>query len=134
MANKKIVDVLNEALATELAAITQYMWHHVMATGLQSPGFRDGARKVAIDEMNHAEKLAERIVYLGGQPTTEATHVKVGGDLDKMIADDVQAEEEAIAMYKRILSAVKDDPVTYDLILGILKDEEEHHDFFLSLK
>ena len=110
------------------------MWHHVMAKGLESPGFRDGAKKVAIDEMRHAEALAERIAYLGGRPTTQATHVKVGGDLGKMIADDVEAEEEAIQMYRRMLGEVKEDPVTYDLILNILKDEEEHHDYFTSLQ
>jgi bacterioferritin len=130
----KIIDALNDALSLELAALTQYMWHHVMAKGLESPGFRDEVKKISIAEMRHAEALAERINYLGGTPTIKIGQVRVGGDLQKMISDDVKAEEEAIELYKKIYELAKDDPVTQDLILKILGEEEEHHDFFLSLK
>ncbi|MDZ7372707.1 MAG: ferritin-like domain-containing protein [candidate division KSB1 bacterium] len=133
MANK-IIDALNEALSLELGALTQYMWHHVMARGLESPGFREEVKKISIAEMRHAEALAERIFYLGGEPTVKIGPVKVGGDLKKMIDDDVKAEEEAIALYKRIFEMAKDDPVTQDLVLKILGEEEEHHDFFRSLR
>ena len=128
-----IVSALNEALATELAAITQYMWHHVMAMGLEAPSASEEFKKASIDEMKHAEDLAERLNYLGGIPTAKPTEIKVGGDLKKMIRDDLANENTAIAMYKKMIKMCGDDPTTRRLLEKILADEEEHADTWETL-
>jgi bacterioferritin len=123
-----VIEALNEDLAYELAAITQYMWHHVMAKGLESPAIVDQMRETSMDEMKHAEKLAERLDYLGGTPTTKPKEIRMGGDLRKMIQDDLDAENEAIQRYKRHikLAAEAEDPVTRLMLEEILTDEEDH--------
>ncbi len=129
---KELIDALNEDLSYEMAAIIQYMWHHVMASGLDSPAIIDRLRLVALDEMRHAEMLAERIDLLGGVPTTELQAVQVGGDLKKMIQDDSAGEELAIRMYKQHIKLADglDDPISRRTLEDILADEERHlHDW-----
>src|SRR3990170_170525 len=101
MANEKIIEALNKARADELAAIIQYMKHHYEAEGLESPEIIDLFKKTAIDEMRHAESLGERIVYLGGEPTKVPSPIKTGGDLRRMVQDDLDTENGAIASYKQ---------------------------------
>ncbi len=129
---KKLLDALNEDVSYELAAIIQYMWHHVMASGVQSPAIIDRLRLFAMDEMRHAEMLAERIDLLGGVPTTKLQAVQVGGNLKKMIRDDMAGEKLAIRMYKEHikLAAGLDDPISRRTLEDILADEERHlHDW-----
>ncbi len=125
---QRIIEALNEAISEELAAIVQYMWHHVSARGLESPAIVDVFRSLSMDEMKHAEKLAERIDYLGAEPTIKVAAIKTGGDLNKMLRDNLAAEERAIAMYKRHikLATEMDDPGTRYILEGILIDEEGH--------
>ena len=131
----KIVDLLNEAAAGELQAIIQYMWQHVMVTGMNSPQVGDLLRKTAIGEMKHYEKIAERIDYLGGVPTTQPAPVKTSKGNVQMLKDDVQAEEEAIAMYRNIIEVAmrEKDYTTMELFEDILAEEEEHHYNFKTL-
>jgi bacterioferritin len=126
--SKELLQALNNALADELAAIIQYMYHHVMGRGLASPAILDLFKSTSITEMKHAEALAERIDLLGGVPTIEISPIKVGGDLTKMIRDDLATEYQAIEMYKGHikLAAKEDDPVTRRLLEEILEDEEGH--------
>jgi bacterioferritin len=83
--------------------------------------------------MKHAEKLAERLNYLGGIPTAKPTMIKVGGDLKQMIREDLKNENDAIVMYKRMIKACGDDPTTRRLLESILSDEEEHADTWETL-
>lgn len=135
MSREKLIKALNDDLALELAAITQYMWHHVMAEGLESPEISEMFRKIAIDEMKHAEKLAERINYLGGTPVTKPGEIKVGGDLKKMIKDDIDGERMAIKLYKEHLKLAEEagDPVTRRILEEIIMDEEGHDDKFSAI-
>jgi bacterioferritin len=129
---KELIDALNEDISYELAAIIQYMWHHVMASGVESPAIIDRFRLVAMDEMRHAEMLAERIDLLGGVPTTELAAIQVGGNLRKMIQDDVTGEELAVRMYKEHIKLADglDDPISRRMLEDILADEERHlHDW-----
>ena len=87
MKNQKIIDALNKDRADELGAIIQYMGHHYTADGMESPAIVGIFKTTAIDEMKHAEMLAERIVYLGGDPVNKPSDIKKGGDLKKMIAE-----------------------------------------------
>ena len=126
--SKDLLQALNNALADELAAVIQYMYHHVMGRGPASPAILDMFKSTSIDEMKHAEALAERIDLLGGVPTIEISPIRVGGDLTKMIRDDLETEYHAIEMYKGHikLAAKEDDPVTRRLLEEILEDEEGH--------
>jgi bacterioferritin len=126
--SKALIQALNNDLADELAAVIQYMYHHVMGRGPASPAILDLFKSTSIAEMKHAEALAERIDLLGGVPTIEISPIKVGGGLTKMIRDDLAAENSAIKMYKSHikLAAKEDDPVTRHLLEEILEDEEGH--------
>jgi bacterioferritin len=132
---KELIDALNEDLSYEMASIIQYMWHHVMASGLDSPAIIDRLRLVALDEMRHAEMLAERIDLLGGVPTTKLQAVLVGGDLKKMIRDDIAGEELAIQVYKDHIKLANglDDPTSRRMLEDILADEERHLDTWESV-
>jgi bacterioferritin len=126
--SKKLLDALNEDLAYELAALTQYMWHHVMGRGLEFPAVSDLFKEFSIQEMKHAEALAERIDLLGGVPTTQPKPIKVGGTLKKMLQDDLAGENTAIALYTQhvALADKEKDVVTRRLLESILGDEQGH--------
>lgn len=135
MADQRLLKILNDSVAREMGAITQYMWHHVMCTGLESAEISEVFKKVSIDEMKHAEEFAERLDYLGGVPTTKPTEIKVGGDIKKMLADDIASEKGAIALYRQAIDLCKEinDPVTRLLYEEILSKEEEHDNIFSTL-
>ena len=128
--SKKIIDALNLDRAYELAAIIQYMGHHYEAEGIESPAVIEIFKKTAMDEMKHAEKLGERIVYLGGVPVQKPTNIVRGGDLKKMIKDDLDAENGAIKRYKDHIKLCEEekDPTTRLMLEQILSDEEGHAD------
>lgn len=133
----ELLDLLNKAIAREIGVSVQYMWHHVMAMGMKSPEIKDIFEDIAIEEMKHAEKIAERLFYLGGIPTTKPTPIKVGGSLKEMIEDNLKAENEAIEMYTKIigLASKKGDSTTRLLFEEILTAEEKHkHTFTILLK
>lgn len=127
---KKIVEALNVDRTYELGAIIQYMGHHYEGGGLESPSVLEIFKKTSIDEMRHAELLAERIVYLGGVPVQKPSPVKRGGDLKAMIKDDLDAENDAIARYKEHIKLCTElaDPTTRLMLEGILAQEEGHAD------
>ncbi len=131
----ELLDFLNQAIAREIQVSVQYMWQHVLWKGVQGYAVKDAFRMAAIQEMKHAEAIAERLAYLGGTPTTKPTPIFVGETLREMLKADKKAEEEAIAMYRKIIAvAVKlEDETTARLFRDILVDEEEHHDLFTGL-
>ncbi|MCL5318816.1 MAG: ferritin [Thaumarchaeota archaeon] len=135
MASEKLLSLLNDAIARELSVSIQYMWHHVMARGMRSPEIRDKIKDIAIVEMKHAEKIAERLDYLGGVPTTKPTSISVGGSIEEMIRQNVANEEEAIQLYRKIIkaAAAENDTTTRLLFEEILSDEEDHHNEFTTL-
>jgi len=127
--------MLNRAIAGELQAIIQYMWQHVQWKGVEHYSVSEGLKQTAIEEMKHAEKIAERIWYLGAKPTIQPAPIFVGNTLQEMLNFDVKAEVETIAMYKEImeLAQKEGDVATKEIFEEIEADEEEHHDFFTSL-
>jgi bacterioferritin len=133
----ELLELLNKAIAREIGVSVQYMWQHIMAMGMKSPEVKDIFEDIAIDEMKHAEKIAERVHYLGGIPTVKVTPIKVGGTLEEMVESDLKAEDEAIELYRKIIevAAEKEDSTTRLLFEEILTDEEEHkHTFTILLK
>jgi bacterioferritin len=134
-ASSKLTEMMNQAIAREIQVSVQYMWQHVMAKGLESAEIADVLKDVAITEMKHAEKIAERIFYFDVAPTTKPSHIEMGGDLKHMLEVDAKAEEEAIALYKEIIkqAASEGDSTTRLLFEEILSEEEDHHDTFTTL-
>jgi bacterioferritin len=134
-ASTKLTDLLNKAIAREIQVSVQYMWQHVMAKGLESAAIADVFEEVAISEMKHAEKIAERIFYFDIIPTTKPDPITVVGSIKEMLEADAKAEEEAITLYKEIikLAAAEGDSTTRLLFEEILADEESHHDTFTTL-
>ncbi len=126
--SNKIIDALNKDREDELSAIIQYMKHHYEGEGMESPEILDIFKETAMTEMKHAEKLGERINYLGGIPTKKTSPIMEGGDLKKMIQDDLAKENTAIKQYKEHikLAIEENDPVTRLMLEEILSDEEDH--------
>ena len=135
MASKKLLDMLNSAIAREVQVAVQYMWQHVQWIGVKGYATRDAFEEIAIAEMKHAEAIAERLFYLGGIPTTKPDPINVGKSLKEMIMQDVKDEEKAMSLYKEIIALARKeiDETTAFLFMGILKDEEDHHDTFTTL-
>lgn len=135
--NQKVIDLLNKARSAELGAINQYMIHHYE---LEDKDFGKLALKIkdiAIAEMKHAEKLAERILFLKGEPTSkpDATSKK-GQEILGMLATDMVLEIQAIKMYNEaaVLCASERDQKSKDLFEELLSDEEKHLNFFENIK
>jgi bacterioferritin len=130
--SEKLLDLLNKGIAAELQVSIQYMWQHVQVTGIDGAVVNGIFRQIAIAEMKHAEKLAERLNYLNGVPTIKPDPIFVGGSLTEMLKQDEQNEEEAIELYKRGIQVASEegDFTTRRLLEDILSEEETHIDTF----
>jgi bacterioferritin len=154
--SKDLLNMLNQALARELQVSVQYMLQHAIGAGRkldQNPKgepenllkfvasnalyFMPGKnlKKIAITEMRHAEAISERIVILGGDPTTKHEKITMSESMQGMLVDDQKQEEGAIELYNRIIALAKKegDDLTARLFRSILKDEEKHHETFTDL-
>ena len=129
MTNKELIELLNKAIKMELRVCIQYMWQHILWEEKET---RKALEKTAITEMKHAEKIAKRVVALGGTPATEPTPVEVGETPDKMIAIDIENEKGAIVFYKKVIETAEKlgDHETANLFKEILSDEKKHLKFF----
>ena len=128
-------DLLNKAIAREIQVSIQYMWQHIEVMGVKGVAVQDKFKQTAIAEMKHAEKIAERLWYLGGVPTTKPAPIEVGKSLKEFLELDTQAEVEAIEMYRQIIEMAnkEGDVTTAFMFKEILEDEEEHHDLFTTM-
>ncbi|MBI3346365.1 MAG: ferritin-like domain-containing protein [Burkholderiales bacterium] len=132
-----IVALLNGALATELTCVLRYRRHHFMANGLESPTIAGEFLVHANAELGHADRLAQRIVQLGGEPDFNPVGLLERGhagydeinDLKGMIKSNLIAERVAVESYRQMIGLVADkDSTTRRLLEDILADEEEHAD------
>lgn len=135
MASKKLLGLLNDSIARELQVAIQYMWQHVQWSGVKGFAVHDELKNIAIVEMKHAEKIAERIFYLGEIPTTKPSPILVGKTLREMIKRDIEDELNAIKLYKQVIEVAQEekDVTTAFIFKQILEDEEDHHDTFTTL-
>ena len=135
--SKKVIDLLNEARARELTAISQYMSQHYELEDSDFGKLATKLKETAIAEMKHAEKLAERILFLHGEPTSkpDAT-AKKGQEIPQMLATDVALEQQAIQMYNEaaVLCSGEKDQKSKDLFEELLGEEEEHLSIFENIK
>ena len=123
----KIIEALNEVLTSELTAINQYFAHSEICENWGYERLHSTIREHSIGEMKHAEMIAERIDELGGTPNINVGPISSGGDLEKMLRDNVAAEEEAVERYtKQIQDVGMSDPTTRRLLEDILAEEERH--------
>jgi bacterioferritin len=131
----KTIEILNEALATEIVCVLRYMHHYFMATGVHAMSVRDEFKEHADAEREHADAIAERIQQLGGKPDfnpkslleRSASQYVEGANLAEMVREDLIAERIVIEVYTEMIRHFGDnDPTTRIMIEGILKDEEEH--------
>jgi bacterioferritin len=131
----KLKGMLNDAIAREIQVSIQYMWQHVQVVGVKGIAVQDQFKQTAITEMKHAEKIAERLWYLEGTPTTKPAPIKVGESMKEFLELDTKAEVEAIEMYKGIieLAQKEGDVATVFIFKEILEDEEEHHDLLTTM-
>ncbi len=131
-ASEELLDLLNMAIARELQVSIQYMWQHIQWVGIKGFAIKNEFRTIAINEMTHAEMIADRLNYLGGKPTTRPDPITVGETLKEMIIADRKAEEGAVMMYRKIIALAEDegDIITRKLFEQILEDEENHLDLF----
>jgi bacterioferritin len=97
--NDQVIAQLNMALREELTAINQYFLHAEMAHNWGYHRFGDYIKKQSIDEMKHAEKLIERLLFLDAAPKMEYMELSVGGNLRAQIESDYKLEEKAVKMY-----------------------------------
>ena len=135
MVSQTLLDLLNKGIARELQVSIQYMWQHIQVTGLDGANVENAFRQIAIAEMKHAEKLAERLDYLDGVPTVKPDPIFVGGSLVEMLKQDEQNEEEAITLYKQAIQVAQKegDYTTRRLLEEILAEEESHINAFGKL-
>ncbi|MBI5576261.1 MAG: ferritin-like domain-containing protein [Deltaproteobacteria bacterium] len=133
--NPKIIEALNKVLELEIGAILQYLHHHWTGDGIESASILPLFEKVSMDEMKHAEIVAERINFLEGNPSTKPSPVKTGGDLRKMMQDDLDAEYGAIEFYKTVIKLADElgDSTTRLMMEGIVTKEEEHADLWETI-
>jgi len=139
---KKVVDVLNEVLATEIVCVLRYKNHYYMASGIHGQPVADEFLQHANEEQTHADWVAQRITQLQGVPNFSPTGLdkrshaeyREGETLVQMIEENLVAERIAIETYSEIIRWLgNDDPTTRRLIEDILKMEEEHADELSSL-
>ena len=130
--NPKVIDYLNKALRHELTAVNQYWLHYRL---LDNWGYKVLAkqwRKESIEEMQHADKLIERIIFLDGNPNMQTLDsLRIGQTVKEVLERDLQAETEARALYEEAAThchSVKD-YVTRGLFEQLMHDEEHHIDF-----
>lgn len=135
MASKKLLGLLNDSIARELQVAIQYMWQHVQWSGVKGFAVHDELKKIGIVEMKHAEKIAERLFYLGDIPTTKPSPIFVGKTLKEMVKRDIEDELNAIKLYKQVIEVAQEekDVTTAFIFKEILEDEEDHHDTFTTL-
>jgi len=130
--NDKILATLNELLADELTAISQYMVHSEMCDNWGYDKLHKAIEAQAMDEMHHAEWLIGRIIFLEGTPVVSKLNpMKIGAKVADMVAFDEEAELGAIRAYNagiRLAHEV-DDQGTVELLTKILKMEEDHVDW-----
>jgi len=139
---EQAIDILNEALATEIVCVLRYRFHYFMASGIHSQSIKDEFLEHANDEQEHANRIAERIKQLGGKPEmnpaslSQMSHTEYneGASLADMIREDLIAERIAIETYREIVKFFGEkDPTSRLMMEEILAKEEEHADELADL-
>ena len=127
----KVLELLNEALKNELTATNQYWLHYRLLDNWGVHKLAEFERSESIDEMKHADKLAERILFLDGLPNFQALgRLRIGEGVEEVLKADLDLEMEAVGQLKGAIAHCESvrDFVSRDLFSDILENEEEHID------
>lgn len=130
--NDKVIEKLNDLLADELTAINQYFVHAEMCDNWGYDRLQGKIKERAIQEMKHAEKLIERIIFLEGRPiVNNLKKISIGAEVPAQLQNDWQAEDGAIKSYNDGIRLAMElgDNGSREIMDSILKDEEDHIDW-----
>ena len=133
--NKKIIDVLNQVLRKELTGINQYFIHAKMCENWGYDRLRSLIRKESIEEMQHADRIIERILFLDGTPTISTyDRITIGPDVKQQLDNDLALEVAALVVLRDGIKTCVEtaDDASRELLEHILVDEEEHVDWIES--
>ncbi|HKR93439.1 bacterioferritin [Novosphingobium sp.] len=130
--DQQVIDFLNKALLNELTAINQYWLHYRMLDNWGIKKLAEYERHESIDEMKHADTLADRILFLDGLPNFQALgKLRVGENVEEILKADLALEHDAVPLLKEAIAhceAVRD-YISREIFERILESEEEHIDF-----
>jgi bacterioferritin len=127
----KVLELLNEALKNELTATNQYWLHYRLLDNWGVDKLAQFERSESIDEMKHADRLAERILFLDGLPNFQALgSLRIGENVEEILKADLALEMEALGQLKGAIAHCEGvrDYVSRDLFADILDNEESHVD------
>lgn len=126
---KELINKLNAMLKQEHACAIRYATHAAVISGPASDSIKARFKEISSDEVMHAEKLRDRIIALGGEPTMDISieDLKSAKTLDQMLNINTAEEKHAIAEYSELLSLIpQSNVILYQTILEIIRDEQEH--------
>jgi bacterioferritin len=129
--DRQVLELLNEALKNELTATNQYWLHYRLLDNWGVHKLAEFERSESIDEMKHADRLAERILFLDGLPNFQALgRLHVGENVEEILKGDMELELEALRQLKGAIAQCErvQDYVSRDLFSDILENEEKHID------
>lgn len=129
--NEKVIEFLNEALKNELTAVNQYWLHYRMLDNWGIKRLAEFERHESIDEMKHADRLSERILFLDGLPNFQMLgRLRIGENVEELLRADLALEMEALTQLREAIAYCESvrDYVSRDLFAEILENEEEHVD------
>jgi bacterioferritin len=135
--SQKVIELLNKGRARELTAISQYMSQHYELEDTDFGKLASKFKEIAITEMKHAEKLAERILFLHGEPTSKPDALaKKGQQIPQMLTTNMALEAAATKMYNEaaMVCAAEKDQISKELFEDLLKEEEDHFNYFENTK
>jgi bacterioferritin len=130
--NEKVIERLNARLADELTAVNQYMVHSEMCSNWGYERLHEAVEKRAIEEMKHAERLIERIIFFEGTPiVSRLNEIHIGSDVEAQHKNDLQSELTAVKDYNEDVKFAHEagDNGTRDLLESIIEEEEKHVDW-----
>ncbi|POM25944.1 DNA protection during starvation protein [Actinomadura rubteroloni] len=140
----RVIEVLNDVVATEVVCWLRYTRHAISATGIDRAQVSAEFKEHAKEELDHALRAADRVNQLGGEPAFDPAKLAEraatdyttppDGDLDQMLRDNLEAERIVISTYQEIIRWLGDgDPTTRRLMESILEEEEDHADDLVDL-
>jgi bacterioferritin len=134
--DKQLIALLNQGIELELAACLQFYYQSLRLTGRENLSLRHRLEEESEAELGHARTLARRVVALGGEPSRTVPPFEIGETPEEMIRLDLEREERAIALYRKIVEQLRHKrgyELVYYEVLKILSDELEDREDFQAL-
>ncbi len=133
MNTDQVISLMNQAIQLEYQAFIQYFYQSIRLKGYNTLALSQFLAAEADVELGHAKLIAEMVVNLGGDPTDQPEPVNIGRDPVEMIQHDIEREEMAIEVYRKLLPLVQENEYMYDILYKILLDEIKDLDEFRVL-